>query len=102
MDGGATARAVGASVMATDAIERNLMGGHNSNSPQDDIFSLSNNFKPIAPKINRYMGGNSFGISDAAWDDGGSGGGSDRDSRSKGTYLGSFLFTASCLNAMEV
>ncbi len=76
MGGVATGLAVGAGVMAAEAIGRNLMGGsHSSNSPQADMFSGNNSFEPIAPETNRDMGGNNFGISDTAWDDGGSGGG---------------------------
>jgi hypothetical protein len=82
MGGVATGLAVGAGVMAAEAIGRNLMGGsHNSNSPQTDMFSGHNNFEPIAPETNRDMGGDNFGISGTNWDDGSisAGGGSDWD-----------------------
>jgi len=75
MGGVATGLAVGAGVMAAEAIGRNLMGGHNTAAPQSDMFAGNNNFEPIAADTNVDMGGNNFGISDTAWDDGGSGGG---------------------------
>jgi hypothetical protein len=76
MGGVATGLAVGAGVMAAEAIGRNLMGSHSSASPQSDMFAGNNNFEPIAADTNVDMGGNNFGISDTTWDDGGSGGGS--------------------------
>jgi len=80
MGGVATGLAVGAGVMAAEAIGRNLMGGsHNTNSPQADMFSANNGLEPIAPETNRDMGGNNFGISDTTWDDGDSGGGGGSD-----------------------
>lgn len=80
MGGVATGLAVGAGVMAAEAIGRNLMGGHNAASPQSNMFAGSNNFEPIAADTNVDMGGSNFGISDTSWDDGGiSGGGSDWD-----------------------
>lgn len=78
MGGVATGLAVGAGVMAAEAIGRNLMGGHNSAPMQPDRFN--NNVEPIA--TNSDMGGANFGINDTSWDDGGSadaGGGSDWD-----------------------
>ena len=82
MGGVATGLAVGAGVMAAEAIGRNLMGGHNSPTPQTDHLSNSNsNYEPIPQ--NTDMGGSNFGISDtSSWDDGGSadaGGSSDWD-----------------------
>jgi len=79
MGGVATGLAVGAGVMAAEAIGHNLIGAHNGNSSQAGIFSGNNGFEPIAPEINQDMGGNNFGIDDTAWDDGGSAGGSDWD-----------------------
>ena len=76
MGGVATGLAVGAGVMAAEAIGRNLMGSHNTASPQSDMFAGNNNFEPIAADTNVDMGGNNFGISDTTWDDGGSGCGS--------------------------
>lgn len=78
MGGVATGLAVGAGVMAVEAIGRNLMGGHNAAAPQTDQLS-QNNFEPLAQ--NTDMGGSNFGISDTSWDDGGSdaGGSSDWD-----------------------
>ena len=79
MGGVATGLAVGAGVMAAEAIGRNLMGGHNAAAPQSDMFS-DNNYESIP--TNTDMGGSNFGISDTSWDDGGSadmGGGGDWD-----------------------
>lgn len=77
--GVATGLAVGAGVMAAEAIGRNLMGGHASSSSQADVFSGSNSFEPIAPATNVDMGGNNFGINDTSWDDGSSVGSNDWD-----------------------
>ena len=82
MRGVATGTAVGAGVMTAKAIGRNLMGGHNSASPQSDMFGGNNSYEPIAADTNVDMGGGNFGISDTSWDDGGgvdAGGGSDWD-----------------------
>lgn len=82
MGGVATGLAVGAGVMAAEAIGRNLMGNHNqpSNPPVDNSFS-NNQFQPV--DSNTDMGGQNFGVNDASsWDDGGSadvGGGGDWD-----------------------
>jgi len=79
MGGVATGLAVGAGVMAAEAIGRNLMGGHNNLGQQAELRSGSN-FEPI--DTNADMGGANFGISDPSWDDGGGidvGGGSDWD-----------------------
>ena len=67
MGGVATGLAVGAGVMAAEAIGRNLMGGHNSASSQANQF---NNIEPLS--TNADMGGSNFGINDTSWDDGGS------------------------------
>jgi len=78
MGGVATGLAVGAGVMAAEAIGRNLMGGHNNAAPQLD--SLDNNrLEPLAQ--NTDMGGENFGISDTSWDDaaGSDAGGGDWD-----------------------
>jgi hypothetical protein len=82
MGGVATGLAVGAGVMAAEAIGRNLMGGH-ENAPRAadslDNQAFSN------PQVNTDMGGQNFGINDtSSWDDAGSsdlggGGGSDWD-----------------------
>jgi len=79
MGGVATGLAVGAGVMAAEAIGRNLMGNHNNTAPHGDQFNNGNNFEAIAPETNLDMGGNNFGISDTSWDDGDAGGGSDWD-----------------------
>jgi hypothetical protein len=78
MGGVATGLAVGAGVMAAEAIGRNLMGGHNSTAPEAN--PLNNNFEPLP--TNTDMGGANFGINDTSWDDGGgmdAGGSSDWD-----------------------
>lgn len=83
MGGVATGLAVGAGVMAAEAIGRNLMGSHNPAAPTGTPNNLTNNdFQAIAP--NSDMGGQNFGINDtSSWDDGGSfdvGAGGDWDS----------------------
>jgi len=70
MGGVATGLAVGAGVMAAEAIGRNLMGGHNTTSSQSDMFSNNNSYEPIP--ANTDMGGADFGVNDTSWDDGGS------------------------------
>jgi hypothetical protein len=78
MGGVATGLAVGAGVVAAEAIGRNLMGNHDSGSKAVD--SGSNNYEPISS--NNDMGGQNFGVSDTSWDDAGasdSGGGGDWD-----------------------
>jgi PAB1-binding protein PBP1 len=72
MGGVATGLAVGAGVMAAEAIGRNLMGGHNTPAPAATTDSFTNDaFQPIDQ--NRDMGGQDFGINDtSSWDDGGS------------------------------
>lgn len=76
LGGVATGLAVGAGVMAAEALGRNLMGGHHSadsgalggNTHGNDYQSLSNS--------NPDMGGADFGINDSGgWDSGGGGGG---------------------------
>ena len=71
MGGVATGLAVGAGVMAAEAIGRNLMGNHDS--PGHAVDTASNAFEPLSG--NADMGGQDFGISDTSWDDAGSGGG---------------------------
>jgi hypothetical protein len=69
MGGLATGLAVGAGVMAAEAIGRNLMGNgdHSSHSPA----AGNNDYAPFAG--NNDMGGQDFGVADAgSWDDGGS------------------------------
>jgi uncharacterized protein len=84
MGGVATGLAVGAGVMAAEAIGRNLMGSHNTNTAGSD--TNSNAGHNAAPSSNNYdMGGQDFGVNDASsWDDAGSadfsgGGGGDWD-----------------------
>jgi hypothetical protein len=68
MGGVATGLAVGAGVMAAQAIGRNLMGDHDTGSRAADTGA--NNFEPISS--NNDMGGQNFGVSDTSWDDAGS------------------------------
>jgi len=76
MGGVATGLAVGAGVVAAEAIGKSLMGEHGHESRSDNY---NNNFEPMPS--NQDMGGQNFGINDSAsWDDGGSaGGGGDWD-----------------------
>ncbi len=70
MGGVATGLAVGAGVMAAEAIGRNLMGNHNASAAQPDS-AAHNDYQPIASS-NPDMGGADFGVNDAgSWDDGG-------------------------------
>jgi hypothetical protein len=79
MGGVATGLAVGAGVMAAEAIGRNLMGNHTQTA--SPVSNLSNNdYQPIA--TNTDMGGQDFGINDtSSWDDGG-----DSDSSGSGDW----------------
>jgi len=80
MGGVATGLAVGAGVMAAEAIGRNLMGNHDAGSRPVDSSS-ANSYEPIG-NSNADMGGQNFGVSDTSWDDAGSadvGGGGDWD-----------------------
>ena len=72
MGGVATGLAVGAGVMAAEAIGRNLMGNHNPPAaPAAPLSNSNNDYQPLAS--NTDMGGQDFGINDtASWDDGGS------------------------------
>lgn len=70
MGGVATGLAVGAGVMAAQAIGKSLMGDHNENSAQSNKLGNSD-YQPTAS--NQDMGGNNFGLNDSSsWDDGGS------------------------------
>ncbi len=80
MGGVATGLAVGAGVMAAEAIGRNLMGNHDAGARTVDN-SNANSYEPIG-NSNTDMGGQNFGVSDTSWDDAGSadmGGGGDWD-----------------------
>lgn len=72
----ATGLAVGAGVMAAEAIGRNLMGGHNQNGQGNQNNLSMDDFgrnDADLSKRNADMGGQNFGVNDAAsWDDGGS------------------------------
>jgi hypothetical protein len=80
MGGVATGLAVGAGVMAAQAIGRNLMGHDNQNASGFD--NAGHNVDPGFDR-NADMGGSNFGLNDtSSWDDGGSvdaGGGGDWD-----------------------
>lgn len=80
MGGVATGLAVGAGVMAAQAIGRNLMGHDNQNASGAD--NAGHNSDPGFDR-NADMGGANFGLNDSSsWDDGGSvdaGGGGDWD-----------------------
>lgn len=68
MGGVATGLAVGAGVMAAEAIGRNLMGGHTPPAAAADKL-VDNDFQAL--KQNPDMGGADFGINDtSSWDDG--------------------------------
>ena len=76
MGGVATGLAVGAGVITTEAIGRNLMGHHNNAeaSPWNDggHNNSNNDYQPIG-NTNPDMGGADFGINDGgSWDSGGS------------------------------
>ena len=85
MGGVATGLAVGAGVMAAEAIGRNLMGHHNAaDANQLDNGSRNNNdYAPPIGNSNPDMGGADFGVNDGGgWDSGGGsdgGGGGDWD-----------------------
>ena len=66
--GVATGLAVGAGVMAAQAIGRNIMGDQNRSSAQTES-TVNKNVEPVS--TNTEMGGTDFGISNTAWDDGG-------------------------------
>lgn len=82
MGGVATGLAVGAGVMAAEAIGRNLMGHHNNaDASQLNDGTHNNDYQPIG-NTNPDMGGADFGINDGgSWDSGGGsdGGGGDWD-----------------------
>lgn len=72
MGGLATGLAVGAGVMAAQAIGRSMMG--NDEHPAHSADNSSNNgYQPIASNSNSDLGGQNFGVNDAgSWDDGSS------------------------------
>jgi hypothetical protein len=82
MGGVATGLAVGAGMMAVEAIGKNLMGGHNTTATTAATENLTNNDFQALDR-NPDMGGKDFGINDtSSWDDAGSmdvGGGGDWD-----------------------
>jgi hypothetical protein len=80
MGGVATGLAVGAGVVAAEAIGRSLMGNHESTGQNSSGYV--GNYEPVSS--NADMGGQNFGVSDTSWEDStladSSGGGSDWDS----------------------
>lgn len=78
LGGLATGAAVGAGMVAGEALMHSVLGDHHSNSsPMPGQGFQDNGFQPT-PKDNYDMGGSNFGISDSSsWDDSSSGGGSD-------------------------
>nr|WP_295773827.1 tetratricopeptide repeat protein [Rhodoferax sp.] len=81
MGGVATGLAVGAGVMAAEAIGRNLMGrNNNADAGQLNNGAHNNDFQPVGNN-NPDMGGADFGVNDGgSWDSGGgSDGGGDWD-----------------------
>lgn len=81
MGGVATGLAVGAGVMAAEAIGKSLMGNHSAPATPGNNLSNSD-YQPLSDS-NPDMGGSNFGLNDASsWDDGGTadaGGGGDWD-----------------------
>lgn len=77
MGGVATGLAVGAGVMAAEAIGRNLMGGHNTAPSASPGLFNDSPFEPATS--NTDMGGANFGVNDTSWDDGGADGGNASD-----------------------
>ena len=79
LGGLATGAAVGAGMVAGEALMHNIMGDHHSSSnPSPGQGFQDNGFQP-RPDSNYDMGGNNFGVNDSSsWDDSSSsGGGSD-------------------------
>jgi hypothetical protein len=86
MGGVATGLAVGAGVMAAEAIGRRLMDHDEPGARGHDAsgagYSGGQQFTPMDTNTNADMGGSNFGVSDGGWDDAGggdSGGSSDWD-----------------------
>ncbi|MES2977360.1 MAG: tetratricopeptide repeat protein [Pseudomonadota bacterium] len=76
--GVATGLAVGAGMMAANAIGKTLTGDHERDQTRQSDNAASAN-QPI-PDANYNMGGENFGVNDVdSWDDGGAGGGGDWD-----------------------
>lgn len=72
MGGLATGLAVGAGVVAAEAIGKNLMGGRDAHSENSSAAAANNDFQPV-PNPNNNLGGENFGVADGgSWDDGGS------------------------------
>jgi uncharacterized protein len=86
MGGLATGMAVGAGVMAAQAIGKSLTGGNNNENPAHPQNAADNNVHEPLGNNNSDLGGQNFGVSDAgSWDDpgidvaGDMGGGNDWD-----------------------
>jgi LPXTG-motif cell wall-anchored protein len=72
LGGVATGLAVGAGVMAAEAIGRNLMGHPSGDAGQRETGLHNNDYQPVG-NSNPDMGGADFGINDGgSWDNGGS------------------------------
>jgi hypothetical protein len=84
MGGLATGLAVGAGVMAAQAIGKSLMGNDDHPVHHPDSLASNNGYEPFAG--NNDLGGQNFGVNDGgSWDDGnamasGGDGGGDWDS----------------------
>jgi hypothetical protein len=79
LGGLATGAAVGAGMVAGEALMHNVLGEHGSNGGLSggNGFQDNNNYQPPAPS-NYDMGGNNFGVQDSSsWDDSSSSSGSD-------------------------
>jgi len=67
----ATGLAVGAGVLAAQAIGRSLMGNDEHASRSTDNGSNNNGYQPVANNSNSDSGGQNFGVNDASsWDSG--------------------------------
>jgi uncharacterized protein len=78
MGGLATGAAVGAGVVAGEALMHHFMDGNKAAPTSDRAFSSFNNIPDLPSTPLSDMGGNDFGINDSSsWDDGGSSSDSD-------------------------
>lgn len=78
MGGLATGAAVGAGVVAVEALMHHFMDGNKSAPTSDHAFSSFGNIPDLPSTPLNDMGGNDFGIADSSsWDDGGSSSDSD-------------------------
>ncbi len=81
MGGLATGAAVGAGIVAGEALARQFTGGHEANAANVDHQRNDIVYDDPAAREDLLrrddMGGNDFGVSGGGWDDGGGGGGGD-------------------------